>query len=304
MRIVSLLPAATEIVYGLGLEPDGVSHECDYPPAAADQPAITRNRVEATGSSETINEQVAEAADTGGVFEIDRATLREADPDLIITQGVCDVCAVDAVLATEAVRDLGLDADVLTIDPHSLDDIFDAISRIGQAVGASEAAATLTRRIKDRIEAVRNRVATVGSRPDVVVLDWMQPPMVAGHWVPELLDIAGGISAITDPGDRSVPHEWSTIRETDPAVLLVAPCGFTPEQTRENLDDLVDRDGWASLTAVETGRAFVMDGHHHLNRPGPRLAETLEHLAGLLHPALADPPRTVAYPIQMVETGR
>ena len=304
VRTVSLLPAATEIVYALGLEPVGVSHECDYPPAAVDKPAITRSRVESDGSSETINEQVAQATESGGVYEIDRAALRAADPDLIVTQGICDVCAVDSVLVTDAVRALGLDAEVLTIDPHTLGDVIGDIRRIGDAVEAPDAAAALLQDIETRLEAVQRHIDTVASRPEVVVLDWMQPPMVAGHWIPELIDLAGGVSAITAPGDRSVPHDWSTVLDADPAVLIVAPCGFTPEQTRDNLRDLVDLEGWATLTAVETGRAYVVDGHHHVNRPGPRLVETLELFAGLLHPALPNPPETVAHPIQLVEVDR
>lgn len=304
VRIVSLLPAATEIVYALGLEPVGVTHECDYPPDASDKPAIIRSRVDSTGASQSINEQVADAAESGGVYEIDRRALREADPDLLITQGVCEVCALDSAEVTNAVQNMALDADVVTIDPHSLGAVLDAINRIGEATGVPDAAAALVRTLETRLDRLGKQVDTTASRPTVVVVDWMDPPMVAGHWVPELIDRAGGVSAITDPGDRSVPHEWTRIVDADPDVLIVAPCGFTPEQTRDNLVDLLHRDGWASLTAVETGRAFVMDGHHHVNRPGPRLIEAAEHLAGLFHHELANPPADVARPLPLIEADR
>jgi len=302
-RVVTLLPSATEIVYALGLEPVGVSHECDYPPAAAEQPAVNHSRVDPGASSAEIDEQVQAAeADGDGVYAIDDEQMAALDPDLIVSQGICDVCAVDEVLVEAAVERLGLDAAILTTDPHSLDDVFTDIERIGDAVGRSERARELVADLRARVEAVEQAVRTRGAeRPRVAVLDWLDPAMVAGHWVPEMVRLAGGEYGLADPGDRSEPREWRDVRGYDPEVLVAAPCGFGLEQTAANRTDLTDRDGWAELTAVATGRAYAMDGHHYVNRPGPRLVDTLEGLAGLFHPEAFDaPPAEMARPLTEV----
>ncbi|EMA11360.1 iron complex transport system substrate-binding protein [Haloarcula vallismortis] len=290
MRVVTLLPSATEIVYALGVEPVGVSHECDHPPAAREKPSVNRSRVDPTASSGEINEQVAAAEESGGVYAIDHGTLAELDPDLIVTQGVCDVCAVDHVIVAEAVEELGLDADVLTLDVHSLDDLFESIHRVGAAVGRDERAAELVADLRDRVAAVETTAARAEATPRVAVLDWLDPVMVAGHWVPEMVRTAGGAYGMEEPGAHSRPREWGEVREYDPEVLVAAPCGFDVAQTRENLADLTDRDGFEDLTAVRDGRAYVMDGHHYVNRSGPRLVDTLEFLAALCHPDLFETP--------------
>jgi len=301
MRVVSLLPSATELCYALGVEPVGVSHECDWPPAARDRPSINRSRVDADASSREINEQVVQAEqDHGGVYEIDLDALERADPDLVVTQGICDVCAVDTILVEDALDAIDSDATVLTSDPHSLDDLYDDIEHIGAAVDREATAADLVSDLKTRVEAVAERTRDLppSDRPEVAVLDWLDPVMVAGHWVPGLVDIAGGRYELAETGDRSTPREWDAIREADPDVLVAAPCGFGLEQTLDSIDDLTDRPGWARLTAVETGRAYAMDGHYYVNRPGPRLVDTLEHLANVLHPErFGDPDGTVVEPL-------
>ena len=296
MNVVSLLPSATEIVYALGLDPVGVSHECDYPPDATEKPTVNRSRVDPEASSSEINEQVATAEDDGGVYALDRETLATLSPDLVVSQGICDVCAVDEVLVREAVDDMGLDAAVLTTDPHSLDDVFTDIERLGDATGRSERARELVADLRERVAAVeRTATAHVSDRPSVAVLDWMDPVMVAGHWIPEMVEMAGGEYGLADPGARSRPREWREILEYDPDVLVAAPCGFGLDQTTENVADLTDREGWADLTAVREGRVYALDGHHYVNRPGPRLVETLEYLAGVCHPdTFASPPSDVA----------
>ncbi|MDS0277722.1 cobalamin-binding protein [Halomicroarcula sp. S1AR25-4] len=292
MRVVTLLPSATEIVYALGVEPVGVSHECDYPPAAREQPSVNRSRVDPEASSSEINEQVADAESGDGVYAIDRETLAAVDPDVIVTQGVCDVCAVDHVLVAEAVEDLGLDAEVLTLDVHSLDDLFDSVYRVGAAIGRDEAATDLVATLRQRVAAVETTAARASETPSVAVLDWLDPVMVAGHWVPEMVEKAGGVYGMAERGAHSRPREWEEVREYDPDVLVAAPCGFDVDQTRENLADLTERPGFDELTAVREGRAYVVDGHHYVNRSGPRLVDTLEFLAALCHPDLFDvPPR-------------
>ncbi|MFC6836884.1 cobalamin-binding protein [Halomarina ordinaria] len=300
MRIVSLLPSATEIVYALGLEPVAVSHECDYPPEASEKPAVNATRIDPTASSADIDAQVLDAEREGeGVYDIDLDVLAAADPDLIVTQGLCDVCAVDEVVVEEAVEELDLDCRILTTDPHSLADVFDDIRRVGRATGREGHADQLVSELRAGVDAVRDVTAGVEERPEVAVLDWLDPVMTAGHWVPELVEYAGG-----DPlfaGDASVPREWAAIREADPDVLVAAPCGFDLDQTAANLGGLTDRPGWDDLTAVREGRAYALDGHHYLNRPGPRLVDTLEYLAALIHPDLFEaPPGDVARPLARV----
>jgi len=292
MCVVTLLPSATEIVYALGVEPVGVSHECDYPPAASEQPSVNRSRVDSEASSSDINEQVAEAEAGDGVYEIDRETLAAVEPDVVVTQGVCDVCAVDHVQVAEAVDELGLDAEVLTLDVHSLEDLFDSIHRVGTAIDRDERATELVANLRAWMTAVETTAARAESAPTLTVLDWLDPVMVAGHWVPEMAELAGGRYGMANRGAHSRPREWAEVREYDPDVLVAAPCGFDLAQTRENLADLTDRPGFEDLRAVAEGRAYLMDGHHYVNRSGPRLVDTLEFLAALLHPELFDsPPR-------------
>ncbi len=298
MRVVSLLPSATEIVYALGVEPVGVSHECDYPPAAREVPAVNRSRVDPDATSAEIDEQVEAALEEGGVYEIDRERLAALDPDLVVSQGICDVCAVDEVSVRAAVDDLGLDTEVLTTDPHSLDDVLADIRRIGAALGREERAGDLVGDLRERIGAVERAVADTDERPDTAVLDWLDPPMVAGHWMPGIVETAGGRYGLADPGERSRPREWDDIREYDPDVLVASPCGFDLDQTAANLADLTGREGWADLRAVREGRVYAVDGHHYVNRPGPRLVDTLEFVGALLHPdRFADPPAGAARPI-------
>jgi iron complex transport system substrate-binding protein len=300
VRTVTLLPSATEIVYALGLEPVATSHECDWPPEAAGKPAVNRSRVDADASAGEIDAQVLDAEASGGVYDIDLDALERADPDLVVSQGVCDVCAVDSVLVREAVAELGLDCEVLTTDPHSLGDVLEDVRRIGAATGREDRAAEVVSGLRERVDRVRERTADLApaDRPRVAVLDWTDPVMTAGHWVPELVEWAGGAYGLAEPGAASRPREWAEIREYDPEALVVSPCGFDLEQTAANLGDLTDREGWDDLTAVRKGRAYAMDGHHYLNRPGPRLVDSLEHLAGLLHPDRFDaPPADVARPL-------
>ncbi|MFC7140635.1 ABC transporter substrate-binding protein [Halosimplex aquaticum] len=298
MRVVSLLPSATEICYALGVEPVGVSHECDWPPEAEEVPSMNRSRIDPDRDSADINEQVAQAEqEHGGVYEIKLDALERADPDVIVTQGVCDVCAVDTLLVEDAIAQTDVDAEVVTSDIHSLDDLYADIESLGQVLDREDRAAEVVADLRERVDAVRGRTAAIepDDRPSVAVLDWLDPVMVAGHWMPEVVEAAGGTYPLADTGDRSRPREWSEIQAADPDVLVAAPCGFGLDQTLDTRDDLTERPGFADLTAVESDRVYAMDGHHYVNRPGPRLVDTLESLAGLLHPDRFEaPPAEVA----------
>jgi iron complex transport system substrate-binding protein len=304
MDVVSLLPSATEICYALGVEPVGVSHECDHPPAATDQPTMSYSVVDGDGSSAEVDEAVAEAEADNGVYAIDHEALAAAAPDLILTQGVCDVCAVDHVLVADAVEQLAIDAEILTLDPHSLADVFADVERVGDAVGRADRAKEVVAALRRRVEAVSDRVGDVEDPPRVAVLDWMDPVMVAGHWIPEMVEMAGGRYGLEEAGGRSRPREWAEIRSYDPEVLVAAPCGFDLGQTETHLDDLTGRAGWSDLAAVENGRAYAMDGHHHVNRPGPRLVDTLEHLVAVIgRGAVGTPPQEVVRPLSTSEAS-
>ncbi|WP_255170661.1 ABC transporter substrate-binding protein [Natrononativus amylolyticus] len=304
MRTVTTLPSATELVAALGVEPVGVSHECDHPPGVEELPAITRSRVDATASSAEIDRQVLEAVSGDGVYAVDTPLLERLEPDLVVTQGVCDVCAVDEVAIEHALEEVDADPRVLTTDPHAVSDVLDDLERIGRAVGREERAREVRGGLEARIDAVHGRTTGIDSakRPRVAILDWTDPVMVAGHWTAELVAWAGGEYGLADPGERSRPREWAEIRAYDPEVVVVAPCGFGLEQTRENLTDLTGREGWSDLAAVREGRVWAMDGHHYLNRPGPRLVDTLEALAPIVQPdRFAAPPAELAVPLAALE---
>ncbi|WP_257299562.1 ABC transporter substrate-binding protein [Haloarchaeobius sp. FL176] len=303
MNVVTLLPSATEVVFALGVEPVGVSHECDYPPGAADLPAVEYSRIDADASTAEIDRQVQEAEASGGVYGIDVDLLDELDPDLVVTQGVCDVCAVDEVLIHDAVERIDANPEVLTTDPHSVGDVFDDVRAVGAALDREERAAEVVASLEERVAAVRERAADC-ERKRVAVLDWTDPVMVAGHWVPELVEAANCEYGMADPGDASTPREWDDLRAYDPEALVVAPCGYDLAQTRANLADLTDRPGWDELTAVQNGDVWAIDGNHFLNRPGPRVVDSLEHLAGVLHDEFETPSRDVAAPLSELAAAR
>jgi iron complex transport system substrate-binding protein len=294
MRVVSLLPSATEMCYALGVEPVGVSHECDFPPAARRLPSVIDSRVDATATSEEIDRQTQAAVESGGVYELDRDTLAELDPDVVLSQGLCEVCAVDVTEVETAIEELGLDASVVRTDPDSFGAMLEDIERIGGQLDREATARTVRERLESRVADIERAVGNRSERPRVLVLDWLDPVMVAGHWMPGLVERAGGRYLVADPGDPSRPHEWADVLEADPDVLVAAPCGFELDQTMANLEDLTARESWTELTAVQEGRVYAMDGHGYVNRPGPRLVDTLDVLADLIHSGTADVPESVA----------
>lgn len=309
MRVVTTLPTATEIVTALGVTPVGTSHECDYPDAVRSLPQVTSSVIDADGSSGEIDRQVTEAiADgTDGVYDVDVETLDTLDPELVITQGMCDVCAVDDTAIRQAVATIDADPTVLTTDPHTVGDVLTDVGRIGQAIDRTDRARELVTELETRIETVRKRTATLENedRPRVAIFDWTDPVMVAGHWTAELVEWAGGRYDLADRGEASRPREWREIVTNDPDVVIVAPCGFDLTQTAANLTDLTDREGWDDLTAVRTDRVWAMDGNHYLNRPSHRLIDTLEALASIVHPNRFDGPSSeIAVPIDQLEAGR
>jgi iron complex transport system substrate-binding protein len=277
-RIVSLLPSATEIVCALGLEDRlvGISHSCDYPPSVNDLPRLSRPRANLDGLSSGEIDAAIRAAmrDYGSVYEIDVAGIRELQPDIVLTQGICDVCAVPESQVTAA----SLGASILTLDAHDLDAIFASIRDVGGATGASERAEALIAQMQQRIARVRERV-TGRARPRVLALEWLDPPYVPGHWVPELVAAAGGELLAGTARRPSYRMDWADLQGLEPDVLFVMPCGFNLEETQREATRHRKQ-----LRAVG-GRVQLLDASAYFSRSGPRVVDGLEMLASAIFPA-------------------
>lgn len=285
-RVVSTSPSGTEILCALGVEPVAVSHACDYPPRVRELPVIDRSRVSATASADR-HEQTRRAAREGGVYDVDTDLLREVAPDLVLTQTVCGVCAVDEALVREVLADQPVDPEVVGLRASTLGEVFDCIERVGALVEREERAAALVTDLRERVDDVRER--TPEDRPRVAVLEWLDPVHAAANWVPELVDAAGGRYGLAEAGARSVEPPWAEVRAYDPEVLVLAPCGFDLDATHQRLEELAGRDGWTDLSAVREGRVYALDGSAYLNRWTPRLVDALDRLAAVVHPDVFGP---------------
>lgn len=299
MRIVSLLASATEIVCALGLEDRlvGISHECDHPPEVLDRPVVSGPRFDPEGlDSGEVDEAVRRAlAEHGSVYAIDGDRLEELDPDLVLTQAVCDVCAVPTAGVHEVVEARGLDAKVLSLDAHSLEEILDSVVTTGRAADEVARAERLRAGLVERLRTVEEAVA--GADPvDVLAIEWLEPPFAPGHWVPEMVRLAGGTNLVGEPRERSREIAWEEMEDLDPDALVVMPCGFGLDKARADADAYAERLLAVAGRAVEQGRAWVVDASAYFNRSGPRVVTGVEILGGLLHPDRlpAPPPGTSA----------
>lgn len=285
MRIVSLLPAATEILFELGLGPEvvGVSHECDHPTEVGDRPRVTHSRIEDHGSSADIDRQVSSAGPDEPLYHVDEELLAALAPDLLITQETCRVCAVDAGQVESAALALEHPPRILSLQGNSLDGVLADVERVAEAAGRAEAGRRVVRDAKRRIDRVTKITGRLESGPTLAAIEWLDPLMASGHWVPELVRMAGGrpVPEGADGPSRKIP--WDAIVRADPEYLLVAPCGFTVGRTLEELDVLSGRPGWERSMAVRRGNVYVAESAY-FTRPGPRLVDALEILAQLLHP--------------------
>ncbi len=282
--VVSTSPSGTEILCALGVEPAVVSGSCDHPPSVTDRPRLDVSRVDGATSAER-DEQ---ATSSHAVYDVDEALLRDVEPDLVLTQSVCGVCAVDEGRVREVLADVpAADPDVLGMQASTLDDLFRTIEQVGEAVGRSDRAARLVSQLEDCFDAVADLTAAGSDRPDVAVFEWLDPLHLAANWVPELVERAGGAYPLADPGESSVEIAWADIRDAAPDVILVAPCSYTQEEAFAAIEELTDRPGWADLPAVRNERVYVLDGKA-LNRWTPRLAGECQRVATALHPELFD----------------
>lgn len=287
-RVVSLLPSATEIVFllGQGDRLVGCSHECDVPPEVESLPICSAPKFPTDGTSYQIEERMRALVQEGlSVYRVDAAALDRVGPDLILTQDQCEVCAVDLSEVREAVCTLvGSNPRIHSVSPRTLDDIWGDIVSIGEALGVPDAGRERVKELQRRTAAIADRAASASRRPTVLSVEWLEPLMTGGNWMPELISLAGGESVRGEAGKHSPWMEWETVLEADPELLILLPCGFGIERTRAELDVLTGRTGWDALRAVRSGDVYLLDGHHYFNRPGPRIVESLEILAEILHP--------------------
>ena len=293
MRIVSLLPAATDwlVAFGVADRIVGRSHACDAP-EVRNVPVLTRSVVEPAADSASIDRDVRSALAQGlSLFDVDLDALRALRPDLVVTQAQCEVCAVPLVTLESCLSDWTGDAPALvSLEPQTFKQVLDAALRLGRSadclpeamrvIGAGEAR---LRALHERIGRRRDGSLAEGSIPTVVCIEWLEPLMTASHWVPNLVDLAGGRAVCAEAGARSEYVAWDAIRVADPDVIAVAACGFTVEDTRRDLHFLTERPGWEDLRAVQSGRVFLFDGNAYFNRPGPSLYRAVELLAAALH---------------------
>jgi iron complex transport system substrate-binding protein len=290
MRIVSLLPSATEILFTLGLgdQVAAVTHECDYPPAAARKPHITKSLLRPDMTSGEIDAAVKSqlSADAHSLYAIDRELLARLAPDLIVTQQLCEVCAVAYDEVLDAVRALPRRPEVLNLEPSTLADVFADIRRVGTATGCEDVAGRVVTALEARVERVREIVSSAASRPVVAFLEWIDPLFCGGHWNPELVRIAGGADPIGREHQPSAQIAWEVVREARPEVMVISCCGFSAARARQDLHILEELPGFADLPCARDGRVHVVDGAAYFSRPGPRLVDSLELLARLIHPEL------------------
>jgi len=288
LRIVSLIASATEIVCALGFEDQlvGRSHECDYPASVKLLPQLTSPKFEVEGTSAEIDQRVKSILqDALSVYRVDARKLEELKPTHIITQSQCEVCAVSLKDVEQAVCELTNSKPVIvSLEPNSLDDVWVDIRRVGEALGAAERAEHLIDELESRIDDVVQRTHWLESNPTVAYIEWIDPLMAGGNWMPELVEMAGGVNLFGEAGKHSPWMTWEELAAKDPEIIFVSPCGFDIARTLQEMQLLGSKPEWKNLKAVRTGRVFVADGNQYFNRPGPRLVESLEILAEVIHP--------------------
>ena len=289
-RICSLLPSATEIVYALGLGDRlvAVTHECDYPTDASAHPTVTNASFNpASMSNRDIHNHVTENVHSGSsIYTLDRQLLEKLNPDLILTQELCDVCAVSYDTVQDAVRHLHGDNTVLSLEPTSLAAILDTIAQVGGATGTEALAAQVVTDLKTRIATVEEQARATEERPRVFTMEWMDPPFAGGHWVPEMVRLAGGTAGIVPEGQPSREVTWDEIVAFDPEIIVVMPCGYHLDALELEFRMTPFPAAWGDLKAVRRGQVYAVDATAYFSRPGPRAVDGLEVMAEIIHPEL------------------
>jgi iron complex transport system substrate-binding protein len=288
VRIASLVPSATEILFALGLGDSvvGVTHECDYPEEAADLPHLTHSLIPDGLSAAEIDRAVRERTENGGaIYELDADELRELEPDLIVTQAVCEVCAVSFEDVTKVAATIDPQPEVLSLDPTTLGEVIADITRLGAAAHAEDEAAELIAELGDRLDAIAHAVADVEDKPNVLALEWLDPAYIGGHWVPQMIEHAGGIDLLGFAGEKSRVAEWPEIEAMKPDVVVAMPCGYDADRAATEAYQYGDQ-----IRALQASKVVAVDASSYFSRPGPRLVDGVELLAHVLHPDRVGPP--------------
>lgn len=290
VRIVSLIASATEIVAALGCEDQLVarSHECDFPPTVNGLPACTARNIDVTANSLEIDAEIKKIVTDGlSIYDVDAEQLKALKPDIIITQSQCDVCAVsETQLQTAVANWIDHQTKIISLEPNGLSDIWTDIQKVADAIGVPNRGATLISSLLARLHDIEAKTATLPIRPSVVCIEWISPLMAAGNWVPELVHLAGGINLLGEAGKHSPWMEWTALESANPDIILIIPCGFEIDRSRAELSALTALPGWQALNAVQRRQTFIADGNQYFNRPGPRIVDSAEILAELLHPLI------------------
>lgn len=288
MRICSFLPSTTEIVCALGLEENlvGITHECDYPPQVLSKPRTIKSSIDSNSlSSKQIDEFVAQKSKEGkSIYLVNIDELKEASPDIIFTQNLCEVCAVSGDEVIEAAKVLNKTPEIVTFEPHTVDEVLETIIVMGEITNTKKRAEDLVENLQKRIDFVKEKLANQRDRPRVFCLEWLDPPFVAGHWVPEMVEIAGGTCGLSATGEVSKKVSWLDIAEFAPNYMLVIPCGFGLERTLDEIDKIISVNEWHQLPSTRKGHSYIVNGNSYFSRPSPRIVDGIEIIAKIVHP--------------------
>lgn len=287
-KIVSLLPSATEIVCALGLEENlvGRSHECDYPASVKQLPVCCSANFPDNLSSSAIDNKVKEIlSDALSLYTVDKEMIKQLAPDVVITQAQCEVCAVSLKDVEDALVDyIDKQAQIISLQPKSLKDILNNITEVAAVLDVTRKGEQLVEQLQERVDLVQHKLKFIDRKPAVACIEWLEPLMVAGNWMPEMVGFAGGIPVLAEAGKHSPYVEWVDIQLQDPEIMVVMPCGFSIERTLREMDVLLQLPGFAGMQAVKNNRLFIADGNQYFNRPGPRIVDSVEILAEIINP--------------------
>jgi len=297
LRIVSLLPSATEIVCALGLEENlvGITHECDFPAPVADKPRLTQSRIShETMSSAEIDHAVRSQLDGhGSIYDLDEKLLRQLKPDLIITQELCDVCAVSYKTVRKAAKMFAADAQVVSLEPNTIEDIFENIKTIGELTGTKNKAEEVVELLQNRLDKISAQTEKLEKRPRVFMLEWLEPPFAPGHWTPEQVEIAGGACLLGKAGEKSVTTTFEEIFESKPEILVLIPCGYYKEDILRQLPNTTFPEIFKQLPAFEYNEVWALDATAYFSRPAPRVVNGVEILSKIFHPEIFGTPAEI-----------
>jgi len=287
-RIVSMIASATEIVSALGHESMlvGRSHECDFPETVRDLPVTTEPRILTEGNSKEIDERIRRSLHAAvSIYHVFPEKLKELKPDIIITQTMCEVCAVSLNDVKRALDEVAeREIEIVALNPLSLEDIWEDIRRVGEAIGEAQQGRLLVIQLQKRMSAIVDRAEKIEERPRVASIEWIEPLMAGGNWMPTLIEKTGGKNLFGKAGKHSPVMKWEELVEADPDIIFITPCGWGIKKSTEELGILATRPEWTKLKAVKEGRVYIADGNQYFNRPGPRILESLEILAEVIHP--------------------